>query len=528
MIAVATAVSAAAAALAGVPAHTASLTINSDDNRILRSGMTCSVSVTFQGPRSSRWSMATPGTSTGAPARCGFGRRMPGGATTTSSSRPIIRPTSIGSGTVGTGCILEGVPGVIDVAVDGAPLTNLSFLGVVDALTPCQDIGLLRLRYEGKINAGFHALVERVAAIADRMEIGKRVLDIDSSGGQVEDAIKAGDAIGASGWTIWVREGASCHSACVLILGAGDVRMISGPVGIHRIIRMSSTATSRAQLNEELQAVYGRVKEYLARNGVAVAVADMMMAVPNRNLRLLSADELLEHGLDGTNPAQDDLDRLQLMRKCGEDFVRRRDAFQRNFDHFAVGRAENQSRRADDIALGIAEEVEDQTAEDDANGYQRLREDIRAPPEQGKQRGKQAQDGGPPAGQKGCVGGLRFRHHNLGGYGTGVRCIAAGRRAFSCRGVAVPHSPHRRAGRVHVLRFGVLCRSQNFQLRLQIGDLPIPRIELVQQNVELRLQRLQAIKQRLVLDTCGIWRRFFYPETRTVFRTGFRGALLGR
>ncbi|WP_132999262.1 hypothetical protein [Luteimonas arsenica] len=217
-------------------------------------------------------------------------------------------------------------------AGDGEALTNLSFLSVADALKPCQEVGLLRLRYQGKINAGFHALVERVAAIADRMEIGKRVLDIDSSGGQVEDAIKAGDAIGASGWTIWVREGASCHSACVLILGAGDVRMISGPVGIHRIIRMSSTATSRAQLNEELQAVYGRVKEYLARNGVAVAVADMMMAVPNRNLRLLTAEELLEYGLDGTNPAQDDLDRLQLMRKCGEDFVRRRDAFQRSFD----------------------------------------------------------------------------------------------------------------------------------------------------------------------------------------------------
>src|SRR5690606_31127327 len=215
---------------------------------------------------------------------------------------------------------------------DGEALTDLSFLGVADALRPCQDVGLVRLRYEGKINAGFHALVERVAAIADRMEIGKRVLDIDSTGGQVEDAIKAGDAIGASGWTIWVREGASCHSACVLILGAGDVRMISGPVGIHRIIRMSSTATTRGQLNEELQAVYGRVKEYLARNGVAVAVADMMMAVPNRNLRLLTAEELLEYGLDGTNPAQDDLDRLQLMRKCGEDFVRRRDAFQRNFD----------------------------------------------------------------------------------------------------------------------------------------------------------------------------------------------------
>jgi ATP-dependent protease ClpP protease subunit len=215
---------------------------------------------------------------------------------------------------------------------DGEPLVNLEFFSVVDALKPCQERGVMRLRYHGNINADFTSLVERVSEIAKRMDIDKRVLDIDSLGGQVEDAIRAGDAIGASGWTIWVREGASCHSACVLILGAGDVRMISGRVGIHRIIRMSSTATTRAQLNEELQAVYGRVKDYLERNGVAVAVGDLMMAVPNRNLRLLTPEELQEYGLDGTNPAQDDLDRLQLMRKCGQDFVSRRDSFARAFD----------------------------------------------------------------------------------------------------------------------------------------------------------------------------------------------------
>lgn len=250
---------------------------------------------------------------------------------------------------------------------DGEALSSLSFLAVADAMRPCQDVGLVRLRYQGKINAGFTALVERVAAMADRLDIDKRVLDINSSGGQVEDAIRAGDAIGASGWTIWVREGASCHSACVLILGAGDVRMISGPVGIHRIIRMSSTANSRAQLNEELQAVYGRVKEYLARNGVAVAVADMMMAVPNRNLRLLTPEELLEYGLDGTNPAQDDLDRLQLMRKCGEDFVRRRDAFQRSFDRSCKA-PDRELEELNDCGLALREEYgfPDETCPDDS------------------------------------------------------------------------------------------------------------------------------------------------------------------
>ncbi|WP_447938942.1 hypothetical protein [Pseudoxanthomonas mexicana] len=215
---------------------------------------------------------------------------------------------------------------------DGVPLESLAFFSVVDALSPCQKGGVLRLRYQGKIAADFTDLVQRVADIADRMGIHKRILDLDSAGGQVEDAIRAGDAIGANGWTIWVREGSVCHSACVFVLGAGDNRMISGKVGVHRIIRMSSTATTRSELNEELRGVYDRVKDYLSRNGVAVAVADLMMTVPNRRLRLLSKDELQEYGLDGTNAAQDDLDRLQLMRRCGADFVNRRDAFMRSFD----------------------------------------------------------------------------------------------------------------------------------------------------------------------------------------------------
>src|SRR5690606_21799924 len=100
----------------------------------------------------------------------------------------------------------------------------------------------------------------------------------------------------------------------------------------HRIIRMSSTATTRAEQNRELRVVYDRVRDFLERNGAAVAVADMMMAVPNRNLRLLAVDELSLYGLDGINPAQDALDRLRLVGECGADFVGRRDAFSRAFD----------------------------------------------------------------------------------------------------------------------------------------------------------------------------------------------------
>jgi hypothetical protein len=168
--------------------------------------------------------------------------------------------------------------------------------------------------------------------MATRMGITERILDIDSSGGHVEDAIVAGDSMAESHWTIWIREDAVCHSACVLVLAGGDKRLVAGKVGVHRIIRLQSQATSRAELNRELSEVHSQIESYLERNGAAAAVADLMMTIPNRSLRLLSADELAAFGLSGANAAQDDLERIRLARRCGEDFVRRRDSFNRAFE----------------------------------------------------------------------------------------------------------------------------------------------------------------------------------------------------
>ncbi|WP_425477383.1 hypothetical protein [Stenotrophomonas ginsengisoli] len=215
---------------------------------------------------------------------------------------------------------------------DGQALEALSRPDIEQVLSACQERGLLRVRYQGKITGVFVEAMWRITQVADALAISRRVLDLDSSGGQVEAAIRVGDQIGASGWTIWVREGSVCHSACVFVLAAGDNRLLAGKVGIHRMMRISSKATSRAELNDELQQVYGKVKDYLQRNGVAVGVADLMMTVPNRSLRLLTSEELRQYGLDGTNAVQDDLERIRQMRKCGADFVRRKDAFLVSFD----------------------------------------------------------------------------------------------------------------------------------------------------------------------------------------------------
>src|SRR4029078_9094238 len=101
-----------------------------------------------------------------------------------------------------------------------------------------------------------------------------------------------GDSIAGAQWAIWVREGSICHSACVLVLAAGDTRSIAGKVGIHRLMRDGSGATTRRELAEELHEVTEQVRDYFARNGVTASLDDQMMIVPNHYLRVLNTEDI--------------------------------------------------------------------------------------------------------------------------------------------------------------------------------------------------------------------------------------------
>ncbi len=232
---------------------------------------------------------------------------------------------------------------------DGRPVLSLAYVDLRNTMQDCRGTGLVRLRYKGKVTDSFAALAERAGRLANDLGIGKRILDIDSAGGHVEAAIRAGDAIGENDWTIWVRNDSLCHSACVLLLAAGDTRVIAGPVGIHRMIRVGSSATSRKELGEELRKVSDELRNYLERNGASAEVYDLMTTVPNRTLRVLTPEELDRYGLSGANAVEDDLNRIRLARRCGNDFVRRRDAFRRAYDTQCVQPADAAEQDVVDI-----------------------------------------------------------------------------------------------------------------------------------------------------------------------------------
>jgi hypothetical protein len=238
---------------------------------------------------------------------------------------------------------------------NGRPVLSLVYIDLRQALQDCRATGLVRLRYEGKITASFAALAERVGRVATDLGIGKRILDVNSPGGTVEAAIRAGDAIGENNWTIWVRSDSKCHSACVLLLAAGDMRVIAGPVGIHRMVRIGSAATSRKELGDELRTVSDALRNYLERNGASGEVYDLMTTVPNRTLHVLDDGELARFGLSGANAVEDDLNRIRLARRCGSDFVRRRDAFRHAYDRQCAQDAPGENHDVGDInACGLA------------------------------------------------------------------------------------------------------------------------------------------------------------------------------
>jgi ATP-dependent protease ClpP protease subunit len=211
----------------------------------------------------------------------------------------------------------------------------------------CASTRSIDISYSGIIDGSLAFLLEQLSAMSDAELISVRVLTIDSPGGDVESALRAGQAMANKSWRVDVPLDAQCYSACVLILAAGRNRNVLGSVGIHRMFPMRSKAETRGDLAKELQAGSDRVKTFLAEQGVNPSLVDEMMTIPSNDVRELSWLEQDRYGLGRLNVAQIDLDRTKLMRKCGEGFLRRLDAYVAAYGAICANGSITRSREAD-------------------------------------------------------------------------------------------------------------------------------------------------------------------------------------
>lgn len=223
--------------------------------------------------------------------------------------------------------------------IDDITKTALLFSGCDEA---CQRItGTIRVKYKGEIDKSFLQFIELIElyeaeTINDQAKACTAentlscdwqprdfVLIINSPGGDVEAAIDAARIMSLRKWTVLVKEGAECTSACIFLLASAAERIIIGSVGIHRIIPVGSSIDNREALEGRIAPILDDARSLLKANGVSPRLLDDMMTIPSSEVRFLTKVEIDEYGLGAENSAALDLERVAIERKCGADFAER-------------------------------------------------------------------------------------------------------------------------------------------------------------------------------------------------------------
>jgi hypothetical protein len=204
----------------------------------------------------------------------------------------------------------------------GAP--PMRFVRVVSADPACEPNCPEWLSAEGRIEPG---AARAFADAVDRLNGRRLPILIHSPGGSVVDAAAMGELIRAKGLTVAVARtliincpeaapkcpdgpgkaitgGATCASACVLVL-AGGVERLAAPsalIGVHQITTLVSETEGLAHLKStrkfyEQRGVDAAVEAYLAAMGVGEPVMTLMRKTWAASIRWLSLAELKDSHL---------------------------------------------------------------------------------------------------------------------------------------------------------------------------------------------------------------------------------------
>lgn len=117
---------------------------------------------------------------------------------------------------------------------------------------------------------------------------------LHSPGGAVDEALKIGRIIRASGIPVMVASGASCFSACPYILAGGAAREVSrgAYVGVHQHYFGENTYLPAFLLVSDIQVGQGEVMAYLAEMGIDPMVMAKALMTPPDDIYILIPEEL--------------------------------------------------------------------------------------------------------------------------------------------------------------------------------------------------------------------------------------------
>jgi hypothetical protein len=125
---------------------------------------------------------------------------------------------------------------------------------------------------------------------------------LDSNGGDVAAAMKIGSILREFEVLSGVRPNESCASACVLVLAGASMRLMFGPVIIHRPYRREAIVLGPKEAQQEYESRNASIRGYLQRMNVSPSLLDAMNTIDPSDSRTLTRDELTSYGLLVADP----------------------------------------------------------------------------------------------------------------------------------------------------------------------------------------------------------------------------------
>lgn len=145
-------------------------------------------------------------------------------------------------------------------------------------------------------------------------------LHLNSTGGDVDAAMRASYFVREKGIKTWINQNKSCASACVLLFVAGVERFTLGRIGLHRPYS-EKYSFSRSEATDSYEKINNRIRQYLREMNIPEGLLDKMNSVPPGKIEWLetkhNTPELIEMHIVGTDPVWEDQQDSAKAKKLG-------------------------------------------------------------------------------------------------------------------------------------------------------------------------------------------------------------------
>ena len=145
------------------------------------------------------------------------------------------------------------------------------------------------------------------------------VVDLDSSGGNIQAALEIGAILRERGLAALVDRGASCMSACVYVLAGAPTRIVNqrATIGIHRPYDPNDTADTAARQRQKQDDLGKRIVAFLQTMSVPTRLyEDSVFIAPDR-MKILTPTEIATYGLDANDPSVDEANEVREAKSLG-------------------------------------------------------------------------------------------------------------------------------------------------------------------------------------------------------------------